>query len=70
MAFESGILALEGEDLRPSLFAVFSSGQPWLAFVAGATDRYNCHRREMSGKVLRERKRPEKMGQTREKEKW
>lgn len=62
MAFESGIPAPEGEDLSPPLFAVFSSGQPWLAFVAVATDRYNCHGREMLDKVFREGKRREKKG--------
>jgi hypothetical protein len=45
------------------LFAVFSSGQPWLAFVAVATDRYNCHGREILDKVLLKVKRREKKGQ-------
>jgi hypothetical protein len=73
MAFESEIPATEGEDLSPPFFAVFSSGRPWPAFVAVATNRYNCHGREMFDKVLLEVKRRKKkktQDKNREKEKW
>ena len=48
MAFASEIPAPIGGNFSSALFAVFSSGQPWLAFVAVAANRYNCHGKEMN----------------------